>query len=56
LVGGVLSAARAGSEDLADAHVVAAAVERGGGVIVTGDGRDLARLSSGYLSVVVQTI
>ena len=34
LVGGVLAAARAGSEDLADAHVVATAVEAGGGVVL----------------------
>src|SRR4051812_25560396 len=44
-VGTVLSAAKADSSDLADAHVVAVAVEAGGGVIMTGDERDLNRLS-----------
>jgi hypothetical protein len=35
LVGGVLTGAKADSRHLADAHVVAAAVETGGGVVVT---------------------
>ena len=47
-VGGVLAAARAGSSDMADAHAVAAAVEAGGGVILTGDADDLTRLSAAY--------
>lgn len=56
LVGGVLTAARAGSSDIADAHVVAAAVERGGGVIVTGDESDLERLAAAYPNVHVTAI
>ena len=56
LVGGVLSAARAGSEDLADAHCIAAAVEAGGGVVVTADQRDLERLASPYPNVQVAPI
>lgn len=54
MVGGVLAAARSGSEDLADAHVVAAAVEQGGGVILTGDPDDLQRLSASFPGVHVQ--
>ena len=46
LVGAVLTAASgAGSEDLADAHVVATAGEAGGGVILTIDEADLNRLA-----------
>ena len=56
LVGGVLSAAKAGSEDMADAHVVACAVETGGGVVVTGDPDDLGRLSATYPNVLVTEI
>lgn len=56
LVGGVLTAAGAGSSDMADAHVVAVAVEAGGGVVVTGDEGDLRRLSSSYPHVHVATL
>lgn len=56
LVGGVLSAVGAGSEDLADAHVVAVAVEGGGGVVLTGDPHDMARLSDPYRTVVVEEL
>lgn len=56
LVGGVLSAAGAGSEDLADAHVVAVAVEGGGGVVLTGDPYDMARLSDPYRTVVIEAL
>ncbi len=56
LVGGVLSAANAGSEDLADAHVVACAIEAGGGVVMTVDEGDLIRLSAPYRSIVVQKL
>lgn len=56
IVGGVLASASAGSEDLADAHVVALAVERGGGVVLTGDPDDLERLSAAYRDVVVEPI
>lgn len=56
MVGGVLHAAGAGSEDLADAHVVAAAVESGGGVILTGDEGDLNRLGGSYPNLQVVPI
>lgn len=55
-VGAVLAAANAGSEDMADAHTVAAAVEAGGGVIVTGDEHDLRRLAAAYPNVVIMHI
>ncbi|RMH19655.1 MAG: VapC toxin family PIN domain ribonuclease [Acidobacteria bacterium] len=51
LVGGVLAAAGAGSELLADAHVVAVAVELGGGIALTGDPADLERLTGAYRNV-----
>lgn len=47
-VGGVLAAAGAGSEDLADGHVIAAAVEAGGGLVLTVDPADLGRLAAAY--------
>lgn len=50
-VGGVLAAAGVGSEMLVDAHVVAAAVERGGGVLATSDRDDLARLAAPYAGI-----
>ena len=53
LVGGILAAAGAGSEDLADAHVVAVAVELGGGLALTGDPDDLERLAASYRNVTV---
>jgi predicted nucleic acid-binding protein len=56
LVGGVLAAAGAGSEDIADAHVVATAVEVGGGVVLTGDPDDLTRLAGSYRTVVVEPL
>lgn len=56
IVGGVLAAASAGSEDLADAHVIALTVERGGGVVLTGDPADLERLAAPYRDVVVEPI
>jgi predicted nucleic acid-binding protein len=56
IVGGVLAAADAGSSMIVDAHVVALAVEAGGGVLVSGDYRDLTRLSAPYHHVVVEEI
>ena len=53
LVGAVLTAAGAGSRFLADAHVVAAAVDRGGGVVLTGDVADMERLAASFRSVTV---
>jgi len=55
-VGGVLASAGADSTHLADAHVVAAAVEAGGGVILTGDEDDLTRLSAPYPNIHVSKI
>ena len=55
-VGAVLGAARADSSDMADAHVVAAAVEAGGGVVLTGDESDLRRLAASYPNVQVAPI
>lgn len=56
LVGGVLAASRSGSSDLADAHTVAAAVEGGGGVVLTGDPSDIARLAASYPNVHVNQL
>jgi hypothetical protein len=56
LVGGVLVGARAGSESLTDAHVVAAAVEAGGGLILTGDTADLIGLAAPYPNIVVEPL
>ena len=53
IVGGVLAAAQAGSEHLADAHVSAAAVELGGGLALTADPDDLTRLAASYGNVMV---
>ncbi len=53
LVGGVLAAASAGSKHLADAHVIATAVDLGGGVALTADPDDLGRLASAYRNVMV---
>ena len=56
LVGGVLTGAKADSRYLADAHVVAAAVETGGGVVLTGDPDDLAVLAAPYPNITVQPL
>lgn len=56
IVGGVLAAADAGSTMIVDAHVVALAVEAGGGVVVTGDDDDLIRLSGPYHNVAVERV
>jgi predicted nucleic acid-binding protein len=56
LVGGVLVAAGAGSELLADAHAVAAAVETGGGVVLTSDTTDLERLAAPYPNIQISKI
>lgn len=56
LVGGVLAGAQADSRYLADAHVVAAAVEVGGGVVLTGDRDDLAMLAAPYPNITVQSL
>jgi predicted nucleic acid-binding protein len=51
LVGAVLFASEAGSEDVVDAHVVATCVARGGGLIVTSDPDDMERLRAPFLGV-----
>jgi hypothetical protein len=55
-VGGVLTGAKADSRHLADAHVVAAAVETGGGVVLTGEAGDLASLAAPYPNIRVQPL
>ncbi len=52
-VGGVLAAAGAGSRLLADAHVIAAAVDVGGGIALPTDPEDLERLAAAYRNVTV---
>lgn len=44
-VGAILHGAGAGSADIVDAHVVAACVPYGGGMIVTSDPDDISRLA-----------
>jgi predicted nucleic acid-binding protein len=56
LVGGVLTGAKQDSAQIVDAHVVAVAVERGGGVLLTGDVADLERLAAPYRSVRAHSI
>lgn len=56
LVGGVLAAAGADSTLIVDAHVVATAVETGGGVVLTGDEPDLTRLAAAFPHVLVEPI
>ena len=51
LVGGVLTAANAASEHLADAHVIATAVDLGGGFALTTDPDDLGRLAAAFRNV-----
>jgi len=52
----VLTGAKADSRYLADAHVVAAAAENGGGVVLTGDAGDLASLATPYPNIAVQPL
>lgn len=56
LVGAVLAGAKSGSAHLADAHVVAAAVEAQGGVIVTSDRGDITRLAAPYRFITVDAL
>ena len=53
-VGNLLARAGRGSQDHVDATVVAVAVSRGGGVILTGDPRDLAALVDGLIGINVE--
>ena len=45
-VGAILEATGSGSEHIVDAHVVAVCVPVGGGLVVTGDAGDIARLAA----------
>lgn len=54
IAGSLLGAA--GSAETIDALVVAEAVARGGGRVLTGDARDLARLASPHPEVVIEAI
>lgn len=56
IVGGVLAEASARSTVIVDAHVVAVAVEAGGGIVVTGDEDDVERLAAPYHHVVVERV
>lgn len=53
IVGGVLAAANLGSMHLADAHVIAVAVDSGGGLALTTDPDDLGRLGATFGNVTV---
>ena len=56
LVGGMLASAKAGTDLIVDAHVVAAAVEAGGGLVLTCDPTDVGRLASPYRNIQVVDI
>ena len=56
IVGGVLAAAGAGSSMIVDAHVVATAVDAGGGVLVPVTATDLERLSAPYTTSRVEVV
>lgn len=55
-VGAILEAVGAGTEDLVDAHVVALCVPTGGGVVLTSDPGDIARLAAAVPSTRVVTL
>jgi predicted nucleic acid-binding protein len=55
-VGAILESAKAGSEAVVDAHVVAVCVEAGGGLVVTADPADIAELADGVPAVRVRTV
>jgi predicted nucleic acid-binding protein len=54
LVGALLAEASAGSDFLAGAHAVAAAVEVGGGMILTADPDDITRIAAPYRTIAVE--
>ncbi|MGI9016731.1 MAG: type II toxin-antitoxin system VapC family toxin [Euzebya sp.] len=54
-VGAILHASDAGSEDLADAHVVQACVSAGGGLVVTADPDDIRRLAEAVPGIRIVT-
>lgn len=47
-VGTILHVGRAGSEDLVDAHLIALCLPAGGGIVVTSDPDDVARLAAPF--------
>ncbi|MFT3851211.1 MAG: type II toxin-antitoxin system VapC family toxin [Ilumatobacteraceae bacterium] len=57
-VGAILHAAGAGTADLVDAHVLALCVRAGGGLVVTSDPADIARLSAATpaVRIIIATI
>ncbi len=55
-VGTILHTAQAGSADIVAAHVVALAVEAGGGLVLTSDAADLERLAAPYPGVVIERL
>ncbi len=54
-VGAILHGAGASSADLADAHVVAVCARRGGGLVITSDPDDIARLAAAVPSARIMT-
>ena len=54
-VGMVLNAAKAGTEDIVDAHVVSVCIDFGGGVVVTSDPDDIHRLAAAVPSIRIVT-
>lgn len=54
-VGAVLEAAKAAGKRIVDAHVVAACVAFGGGLIVTGDPSDIMELAGGAPAARIRT-
>lgn len=55
-VGHLLAAAGLGSAHMADAHTVAVAITRGGGVVLTGDVADIERLAAPHGAVTVAAV
>lgn len=54
-VGAILHASGAGTQDMVDAHVVAACVPHGGGLVVTADPNDIDRLAASVPSIRIVT-
>ena len=54
-VGAILFASGAGTEALVDAHVVAVCVHHGGGLVITADPHDIARLAQATPSIRIIT-
>lgn len=54
-VGAILEAAKAGSAQIVEAHVVAVCVVSGGGLVVTGDPSDVVTLAEGVPATRIRT-